>query len=353
MKKPNDALPAKPAVSKRLQSGMIPRLGPLISGQIFGFGKGKTLNPIRAFRHTNRYKDHDFSLPQILQIEVPIMGGWLPARHTQTTAFLPQEMWDELPDSEKVKWRSSPYERAGLSTRIFFRTYSTSLGEPNQSDGDSIEGDYLVANTLLGSKDAILRPAWSFIRETPAPVTRYKIDPKTGKIVTYADADRDHPFVTGKTDAEYWDCINAVAPTKMAVLETYDDRTEEDGSPVPIWETINEAMNQGVAIAEMAALGDGYWLPTNNCHYGTIAANAWNPYLKPGTFSSGAFAGYRADTSDSPESLYRNRLNPLRRTYQRFSVRQREPAADETPTNRKNRLEEYRNRALKGKTGNG
>lgn len=351
MKKPENELLAEPAAPPLPKVGLIPRLGPHISSRIFGFGKGKTLNPIRAFRHTNRYKDHDFGPPQILQIEVPIMGGWFPARHTQTTAFLPQEMWDELPDAEKVKWRSSPYEWDGRSTRIFFRSYSTSLGEPNQSDGDSIEGDYLVANTLLCRQDAVLRSAWSYIRETPAPVTRYKIDANSGVIVTYADADRDHPFVTGKTDAEYWDCINAVAPTKMAVLETYDDRTEEDGSPVPIWQTINEAMNQGVAIAEMAALGDGYWLPTNNCHYGTIVANAWNPYLKPGTFSSGGFAGYRADTNDSPDSLYRNRLNPLRRTYQRFTVRQREPAADETPTNRKNRLEDYRNRALKGKNG--
>lgn len=351
MKKPENVFPEKTADCESPKGGLIPRLGPRISSHLFGFGKGKTLNLIRALRHTNRYKDHDFSRPQIVQIEVPITGGWLPAWHTQTTAFLPQEMWDELPDVEKVKWRSSPYERDGQSTRIFFRTYSTSLGKPDQSRGDSIEGDYLVANTLLGRQDAILRPVWSYIRETPAPVTRYKIDERTGKIVTYADADRDHPFVIGKTDAEYWDCINALAPTKMAVLETYDDRMGDDGSPVPIWQTINEAMNQGVAIAEMAALGDGYWLPTNNCHYGTIVANAWNPYLKPGMFSSGRFAGYRADTSDSPDSLYRNRLNPFRRTYQRFSVRQREPAADETPTNRKNRLEDYRNRALKGKTG--
>ena len=351
MKKPENSPPARSAAFIIPRGGIIPRLGPSISSQIFGFGKGKTLNPFRAFRHTNRYKDYDFGRPQIVQIEVPITGGWLPARHTQTTAFLPQEMWDELPDTEKVKWRSSPYEQNGRSTRIFFRTYSTSLGESNQSDGDSIEGDYLVANTLLCRQDAVLRPVWSYKRELPAPVTRYTIDKTTGEIVPFADLDRDHPNVTGKTDAQFWDYINALAPTKMAVLETYDDRTEEDGSPVPIWKTINEAMNQGVAIAEMAALGDGYWLPTNNCHYGTIVANAWNPYLKPGTFSSGAFAGYRADTSDSPDSLYRNRLNPLRRTYQRFSVRQREPAADETPTNRKNRLEEYRNRALKGKTG--
>lgn len=269
----------------------------------------QNLDNIRKEKSINRYKDWDFSKPQVLQIEVPIASGNFPVFHTQTTAFLTQDYWENLPPEEQAKWRSAPWKREDRTQTIFFRTYSTSLGNNHRSCPNSWEGDYFIANTLLGRADAELPPQkriprhgeW-YIRSKPAPITRYFLSGKTGKVRPYYFSGKRNEYVwtvAPDDDGELRDSIGSLGPANIAPILLYDDRID-NGHRMPIEVTINDAMNAGEEISNAVSRMRPYWLTTNNCHFGTISANALNPFFVPGKFSSGGLKGYSMSSNSNP-----------------------------------------------------
>lgn len=290
--------------------------------------------------------------PKLFLMEVPITGGKSVAKHTQVTGFMGPADWEALPAREKAKWRSVPVLRDGEEEPVFFRTFSTSAhndyysrykGSPSyekygQSIPDSSEGDWFIANTLLGSRDAEVRPfrylnlSSSYPRTLPAPITyyRYDEDSDTVKPFHFDAKDRTQGTTllkgTGTGSGDTWDTIASLAPSNIAELELYEDRLDDNGDLLPARQTLNDALNAGEEISNIVANNRWYNLGTNNCHYGTIFGVALNPYVRPGSFGSGGARGFSMDSDDASFDKYRHSTSPFLRWGVRFHVDQRNPS---------------------------